>query len=441
MLWIPNSKWARRKPERYDPTDENKALIRNRIISFALTFVLYLGLLPMSVLAENALPSDAESQLAYYLDENSLRYKAYQAKNPNIPYEKVVAYVNANVDIGFYKEIEVVEDPNDISVLLNKNFILPSGHSPPDLVTTTSDGKQLRAEAAEAFEAMKAAARDNGFTLVIRSAYRNHWSQVASYNVFLERSGRESADRQSARPGHSEHQLGLAVDLAHKAGTTGPLGATGFSTSQAFYWLLEHGHEYGFILRYQNGLSNIHGFIYEPWHWRYVGVEIATRMRDESITSLEEYYGRYLAPGVIAKMEKARMIQPSLVAVNVDGKSCIMQSYFLDENNYFSIRDVAYILNGTEKQFDLRYDGKITLTSGLPYIPTGMELLNDAVATAPPDAQELEILIDGTLYTFTIYIIDGHNYIKIRDVGGALDFAITWDAMGQTIMIDTQKHA
>ena len=245
--------------------------MKRTIFPILLAITLFTGMIcpPASKAAGNRLP--------HYLDENSRRYEIYQAGNPGMPFGRVVAYVNANVDLGAYTAIQTVQNPNDISVLLNKNFALPHGWTPNDLVPV-GEGWQLRTEAAEQFNALKAVAGESGLTFFVRSGYRSHWSQTASYNNIVQRDGRASADIQAARPGHSEHQLGLALDLAHRAGTTGPLSTTGFSNSREFEWLVEHGHEYGFILRYPRGYTEIHGFIYEPWHWRYVGVEIASVM-------------------------------------------------------------------------------------------------------------------------------------------------------------------
>ena len=409
-------------------------MVKKKIVLVLMILTVFTGLLyPAAANAE-------ESPLPYFLDENAYRYEAYRDKNPGIPFEKVVAYVNADVDKGFYNEIVVVENPDDTDLLLNKSFMLPSGYSPPDLVTTTSNGKQLRAEAAEAFDTMRAAAQENGMDLFIRSGYRSHGSQVASYNVFFESSGRESADRQSARPGHSEHQLGLAVDLVHKAGTSGPLGETGFSTSGVFYWMLDHAHEYGFILRYQKDFTNIHGFIYEPWHWRYVGTEIATRMYEESITTFEEYYGKYLAPAVLKKMKLGRMTDSTSAVLNVSGKRLSMQSFKLNGSNYFRLSDVTKILNDTNRQFNIAHNEEIRLSEGNQYSAGSLGLHNDANATTLPELRELSVYIDGTHATLMGYFIGNINYVRLRDIGKALDLAVSWDCARQMIVIDTNKQ-
>ena len=256
-------------------------------------------------------PAAATSQRmtpTHYLDENKSGYEAYQAANPEIPYNIIVAYVNAKTDKPYYSEIETVANPTSISVYLSKNYALPYGYEPDDLVTLPG-GEMLRAEAAEAYSRMKEAATSEGLTLAARSSYRSHGSQIASYELVASNYGIEGAEASVARAGHSEHETGLALDILHKHGTTGPLTGQGFDTSEEYVWLLENGYKYGFILRYPEKYVHIHGYVYEPWHWRYVGLNIAMAMRREGITTFDEYYGKYLAPGVIMKSRISRAAQ------------------------------------------------------------------------------------------------------------------------------------
>ena len=255
------------------------------------------SLLVVALLAGVVAPVVAKaegSNLQHYIEENSDRYEAFRAENPEMPFDRVVAYVNAGADKAYYSDIVVVDRPSDLRVLLSKNFALPYGYEPPDLVELPG-GHLLRKIAASAFEDMRDAARDEGLNLVIRSSYRSHGSQVASYNLVAENYGVEGAEISVARPGHSEHQTGLALDIMHREGTTGPLTVQGFEYSNEYFWLLEHGHEYGFILRYPEGYTQLQGFVYEPWHWRYVGKKVSMSMFRWKIATFEEYYGRYLA--------------------------------------------------------------------------------------------------------------------------------------------------
>jgi len=228
----------------------------------------------------------------FFLETNRTRYTAYQAGNPGLPFEKVLAFVNVRVDKGFYNDIVTVDDPDSISVLVNKNFALPQGYVPSDLVSVGGNHR-LRAEVAEQLEKMRAEMNSLGFRIFVVSTYRTHQSQANRHSNAARSFGIESADRQYARAGHSEHQTGLAVDLLQRTNVRN-MSQARFQDTAEFAWLTENAHRYGFILRYPNEYRDIHGFIFEPWHWRYVGVDIATAMYDEGIALFEEYYGKHL---------------------------------------------------------------------------------------------------------------------------------------------------
>ena len=238
-------------------------------------------------------PED-EKIFPYYIEAFTSRYEAFQEKNPDMPFDLVVAYTNANVDKGSYIDVEIVPDPTDINVLLNHNFALPADYEPPDLVTV-NNGRLLRAEAAEHLGDLIAAGRSDGMTFVVSSGYRTKASQAATFNTLLETNSREAVERNSARPRHSEHESGLAIDVLQRSGT-GPLYYYYFQNTKEYAWLNEHAYEYGFIHRYPSEYTNITRFVYEPWHWRYIGIEAATTMKNEEITTYEEYYGKYIAP-------------------------------------------------------------------------------------------------------------------------------------------------
>ena len=278
----------------------NRPVIR-KTFSMLLVFIALCFAVQVSAAAGN-------HHLPHYLAENRSRYAAYQDRNPDMDFGVVVALVNANADLEPYSHIQTVASPAAVNVLTNKNFALPAGYEPADLVTSDG-GRMIRAEAAAHFDMMQAAAREDGHGLFIWSGYRSYSTQVSSYNMALAggtsgggTGGVEWADRRSARPGHSEHQTGLTIDVSHRRDLAGGQNADGFALTPAYRWLTEHAHKYGFILRYPQGLIHIHGYIYEPWHWRYVGESIATAMFVEGIATYEEYYGRYLAPAVRMKL-------------------------------------------------------------------------------------------------------------------------------------------
>jgi len=243
--------------------------------------------------------AEAGAKPFYYFAENASRYEAYQAANPRMPYDKVLAYVNANVDRGFYNGIVTVANPSSLNVMVNKNFKLPDGFEPADLVTFLG-GHRMRAEAAEHLIDMRAEMLDQGYRMVVIATYRSYGTQANSYNNAVARFGTANAEVSFARPGHSEHQTGLAADILHMGGFD-YMQNSDFQKTREFEWLKENAYRYGFILRYPDGYRDIHGFIFEPWHWRYVGVFAATLMHDEGIDLLEEYYGKYLSTGVFRR--------------------------------------------------------------------------------------------------------------------------------------------
>ena len=150
----------------------------------------------------------------------------------------------------------------------------------------------LRADAADAVNRMTTDCRNaTGKPVYNRSGYRDHDTQIYLYHNQISKQGgnKYKAGTISAIPGTSEHELGLAMDISIGAGLSNTIGATAQGK-----WLAAHSYEYGFILRYPPGSEKITGITYEPWHFRFVGVEIATEMRAMGVSTLEEYYGLYL---------------------------------------------------------------------------------------------------------------------------------------------------
>jgi D-alanyl-D-alanine carboxypeptidase len=145
------------------------------------------------------------------------------------------------------------------------------------------------AETRAAFEQMAIDARVAGFELVAFSTYRSYEYQETLYNNYVSRDGQENADRYSARPGYSEHQTGLAFDVGEK-GKEDLWLTDEFGETEAGKWLVENAHKYGFILRYPQGKEAITGYMYESWHFRYLGVDLATKVKQSNLT-LEEYLG------------------------------------------------------------------------------------------------------------------------------------------------------
>lgn len=166
---------------------------------------------------------------------------------------------------------------NGILIVNKKNPLPP----------TYNKGEDPKAKAA--FEKMAAAAKNEGIELVAFSGFRSYEYQTTLYDRYVNRDGKEAADRYSARPGYSEHQSGLAFDIGEK-GQEDLWLTSAFGESPAGKWLVENAHKYGFILRYPEGKEDITGFMYESWHFRYLEGDTATKVYKAGLT-LEEYLG------------------------------------------------------------------------------------------------------------------------------------------------------
>ncbi len=232
------------------------------------------------------------SKSANFRPEEFKNYIKYHIKMPEYDMWAVLYRVNHDLDYPFYEKIKVIKYPHERSVLVNKSHKLPDGFSQYNLVNmnrayTVNDGKQylISAVAYDKYKQMADAAKKEGLSMKVISAYRTEAYQKNLYNDKVRTSGKINADKYSARPGHSEHQTGLAVDISSTKGT--------FEYTPEFRWLQKHAHEYGFILRYPKGKEWITGYAYEPWHYRYVGVDAAKKIYQEGIT-YEEYYVKYV---------------------------------------------------------------------------------------------------------------------------------------------------
>jgi len=188
------------------------------------------------------------------------------------------------------------DDPTSLTVVVNKARPLPSTYAPTDLRRPAGVGNTLplRAIAASAAERMAADMAAVGIQLRMSSGYRSYSRQQTLYNGFVAREGVAGADEHSARPGHSEHQTGLAADFDDGAGCN--LNVC-FQNTAGGRWLAENAWKYGFILRYGDGWQPTVGYRFEPWHYRFVGEVAAAEMHERGIRTLEEYAGLPAAPG------------------------------------------------------------------------------------------------------------------------------------------------
>jgi len=191
---------------------------------------------------------------------------------------------------------ELVENPFEILVLVNKNYALPSDFEPNDLVVPDvrfpfeedDPKKQLRKEAAHALEELFSAAENEGHMLFAQSGYRSFDRQEAIFASNVERHGEEQANTYSAKAGESEHQTGLVMDITSE--TVDFQLITEFGETPEGMWVQNNAHKYGFIIRYPQEKESITEYQYEPWHLRYVGKKAAKEIAVNNVT-LEEYLG------------------------------------------------------------------------------------------------------------------------------------------------------
>ncbi len=183
---------------------------------------------------------------------------------------------------------------DDIVVLVNKTFKLPSDYTPFDLTIPSvrfsfegSHEKQnMRETAARALEELFMAAENEEIYLYAVSGFRSYNLQQSVYKGHVGRLGQAEANRISAKPGHSEHQTGLAMDVTSESVNFSLLKS--FGDTMEGKWVAENAHKYGFIIRYEKGKENITGYSYEPWHLRYVGIDASWNIFENNLT-LETY--------------------------------------------------------------------------------------------------------------------------------------------------------
>ena len=202
---------------------------------------------------------------------------SYQVNDSSGNKAKVIRQVVVNQqEKKVIKEEPVIETKGGITyvngvILVNKTYGLPKTYNP-----------KVNNEAYNALKKMQADASTLGLDLSLVSGYRSYERQNTLYSDYVKKDGEEKANTYSAKPGHSEHQTGLAFDI-------GKVDSSFAGTDEAL-WIEENAHLYGFIVRYPKDKSDITGYIYEPWHVRYLGIDTATKVKQSGLC-LEEYLG------------------------------------------------------------------------------------------------------------------------------------------------------
>lgn len=228
-------------------------------------------------------------QSTYLVPKDMAVYLAYWKTHPELTVRSLTEIVNTENDRAKYTGIAASDLSKGNLILVNKYFSLASSFIPASLTKTTVCGSAtLVSQAANALRTMCTAMISAGLHPRVTSSYRSYNTQAILYSRYVAQDGRAEADTYSARPGNSEHQTGLAVDLISSTSSLSTFHNTG-----EYEWLLDHAREYGFILRYTQSKQPITGYISEPWHWRYVGVSVAKDFESKNMT-FDEYYRLYI---------------------------------------------------------------------------------------------------------------------------------------------------
>lgn len=231
-------------------------------------------------------------QETYFIEKNLDRYLDYSKKNPKKELKDVVAIVNVNTDKPHYEDLQTTDVQKKEKMLVNKYFKLPDDYTVDDVVKISSrysyDGNTISASIYDNLKEMFQDAAKENITFVVTSGYRSLEKQNSLYKNTVVEEGKNYANSYAARSGSSEHESGYAIDFV-QMGTN----RNTFASSKGYAWLEEHAAEYGFILRYPKGKEYLTGYEYEPWHYRYVGKEIAEKLKKLNIT-FDEYYAFYL---------------------------------------------------------------------------------------------------------------------------------------------------
>lgn len=225
----------------------------------------------------------------FYQKDKEERYKKYQETHSDLSDLDIITRVNLNLDLPFYSKTYPAPNQNTDLVFVNKYHYLDASYVPKNLKNVevcTSGNRQLVEPAKEAFESLCASIKKGGLNIRLISSYRSYSYQETLYNSYVEKDGHNKADTYSARPGFSEHQTGLVIDIDNEI-----LPYERFEETEEFKWMEENAHKFGFILRYPKDKEEITGYSYESWHYRYVGREIASYLKENNLT-LDEYIAR-----------------------------------------------------------------------------------------------------------------------------------------------------
>ncbi len=228
----------------------------------------------------------------YFIEKHFKEYLDYY-KESDYDLTDVVAIVNVGANKEFYTDTKKSDISKGELILTNKFYTLDNTYNSDQMINVSNqysygENQMVTEQTYNAFLNMFNKAKEEGLTLIINSSFRSFEEQEEIYNDYKSSRGEEYADSIAARPGHSEHQTGMAIDIQ----TYGSRADT-FEEFDEFKWLQENAYKYGFILRYPKDKEYLTGYDYESWHYRYVGVDAATYIHENNIT-FDEYYAYFV---------------------------------------------------------------------------------------------------------------------------------------------------
>ena len=227
----------------------------------------------------------------YFMEKNLKKYINYLDKTSNLT--DIIAIINVGSNNEWYTNTKKTDITKGHLMLTNKFYYLDNSYTNENMVKISKqysygNNQMLTSDTYNAFLKMFNAAKSENLTLIINSSFRSFEDQEEIYNDLQNSRGIEYANKIAAKAGYSEHQTGMAIDIQ----TYGSTSST-FENYDEFKWLQNNSYKYGFILRYPKDKEHLTGYKYESWHYRYVGVDIATYIHENNIT-FDEYYAFFI---------------------------------------------------------------------------------------------------------------------------------------------------
>lgn len=235
--------------------------------------------------------NNIDKKINYFNYDYVDRYINYKKNHSELNDIDIITRVNIGLDQAFYTNTKTSDKLNDISILINKYIKVPDNYTPNNLVKMEKYAKNdiyLVDEAYKNFVKMVEAAKVLNLNIRAISAYRDISYQENLYSNYYKTDSKENVDTYSARAGHSEHHTGLCIDVDNINSNY-----EYFEYTDEYQWMINNSYKYGYILRYPKGKENITGYMYESWHYRYVGKKASTYIHKNGIT-YDEYFVRFL---------------------------------------------------------------------------------------------------------------------------------------------------